>query len=154
MDGLMTTGVPAGSALQEARVVKATDEDLATWRLLLEVTLKAERGVALGQEFGVDRPVRVMTRGAPFAQGFVFEHVRSLLGGVTLGASLVGREERGAAAMKGVAAMWIMAINAGQMPLGHGVMMRQTERAAHVQMTRKTDIGRLERIDDEGCISA
>jgi hypothetical protein len=39
MDGLMTTGVPTGSTLEEARVVKATDEDLTAGRLLLEMTL-------------------------------------------------------------------------------------------------------------------
>jgi hypothetical protein len=154
VDSLMATGVPAGATLEEPGVVKATDENLAARRLLLEVTLKAERGVALGEEFGVDRSMGLMAGGAPFAQSFVLEHVRPLLGGVTFGAGLVGGKERSSTAMKGVTAVWIVAVRAGQLPLRHGVMMRQTERAAHIQMTGKADIGGLERIDDEGRVPA
>jgi hypothetical protein len=117
VNGFVATRVPAGAALEEGGVVEAADEDLAAGRLLLEMALKAEGGIALGEEPGIDGAVGMMAGGAAFAHGFVFEDVGTALGGMALVTGFVFGEQRGVSAQDGIAMMRIVAIGAGQMTL-------------------------------------
>jgi hypothetical protein len=154
VDGFVTTGIPAGAALEEGGVIEAADEDLAAGCLLLEMALHAEGGVALGEEFGVDRAMGVVAGGAAFAHGFVFEDVGPTLCGVALVTAFIFRQERGVPADNGVAMMRIMAIGAGQVSFRHRMPMGQTEGTAHIEVTGEADVGGFEGIDDERGVAA
>jgi hypothetical protein len=135
-------------------MVEATDEDLATRGLLLEMALEAEGGIALGEELGVDRAVGMMTGGAALAHGLVLEDVGAALGGMALVTAFVFGEQRGMAAHDRAPVMRIVAIGAGQMPFRHRMPMRQAERTADIEVTGEADVGRLEGIDDQLGIAA
>jgi hypothetical protein len=62
------------------RVVHPANQELTQPALLLEVAPQAEIGVPLGQQTGVDGPMRAVAGRAAFAQGLVLEHVRASLG--------------------------------------------------------------------------
>lgn len=78
-------------------MVLAADEQPATGDLL-EMALQAEIGIANGEQLGVDRSVRVVTRGASFAQGVVLKGKGTVLGGVAAGATFILRNQSGPAA--------------------------------------------------------
>ena len=91
MYGLVAAGGPAGALRQALRVVGTADEKLPGTGLLDEVTFQTQIRVPLGQQLGIDRAVRVVAGGAAFAQGFVFEHERTLLGRMAAQAHFIFR---------------------------------------------------------------
>ena len=154
MHSFVATSIPAGAALEEGGVVEAADENLAAGRLLLKMALKAEGGIALGEELGVDRTVRMMTGGAAFPQRFVFEHMGTALGGVAFETALVLGEEGRVSTAKAGAVMRVVAIGAGQMTFGHRMTVGQAEGTAHVQVTGEADFGGLVWINNQGGVAA
>lgn len=72
-------------------MIGIANEDSSPYTLLLEMALKAERGIPRGQHPLIDRAVGRVAGNTAFADGIVFEHKRSSLGGVTLETRLVSR---------------------------------------------------------------
>ena len=54
----MAASRPAGSLLQEARVIDVSDENVARYLLLLKMAFQTQCRVAFGQQSLVDGPVR------------------------------------------------------------------------------------------------
>jgi hypothetical protein len=154
VDGFVAAGIPAGAALEEGGMVEAADEDLTAGGLLLEMAFEAESCVTLGEEFLVDGSVGEMAGGAAFAHGFVFEDVGATLGGVALEAGIVFGEEGGVTADDGVAFVRVMAIGAGEPTFGDGVVVREIERAADVEVAGEAGVGGFQWIKDKRDIAA
>ena len=92
MDRFVTARAPARASAQERRVVLSADQNDSRRGLLLEMTPEAEALVPRDQHSRIHRTVWLVTGGAAFAQGFVFEHKRPELCRVTLAAGLVFRK--------------------------------------------------------------
>jgi hypothetical protein len=121
MDRFVATPGPAGALLEAQGVVRSANEKLAAANLL-EVAFQAEVRVANRQQLGVYRTVRRVTDGASFAEGFVFEDIRTALCGMTAKAALVCGSQRGAARPENGAFVRRMAGGATQPPLRHRMM--------------------------------
>src|SRR6266404_9732672 len=90
MDGRMATGGPASALAQKSCMVRSADVYQARLPMLdLGVAAEAEIWVARRKQLAVHRAVRVMTDGATFAQGLMFEHKRPSLFAMTLGAAFI-----------------------------------------------------------------
>ena len=59
------------------------------WPWGLGMTFQAEIGVSLDQQFGIDRTVWFVARGAAFSHRSVLENHRAALLGMTTGARLI-----------------------------------------------------------------
>lgn len=70
-------------------MIPATDKDLPDRRLLLEMALQTQRGVAFREQLLVHRAVRFVTDQAPLTRGFVFINVRAALNRVAAEARFV-----------------------------------------------------------------
>ena len=154
----VATRADAGANPQIVGVVYQSDENLSgphPKTRLLRMAFEAEIGVALDQQFGVDRSVRIVTDDAAFAQRRVLKHVWSGLFPVTLRARLVAsRHGQTARRLHDVHAMRVVALDAGYLFLQHRMMLRQIEFCVCLQMTPKTR-GRIPAgIDDEFAASA
>lgn len=115
----------------------------------LRVTFQAEIRVPLDKEFGVDRTMRLMTRGASFAHCFVFEHEWTDLIPVAISATLVQpRHRQPAGRSSDVRAMRIMTIAAAETAFEDRMMLRQVELRVSRQVTLETRGGFVARIDD------
>lgn len=147
VDGFMTTGAPAGAPREESGVIPAADDDAPGRGLLLEMALETEVGAAGDEHLVVHGAVDAVARGTAFADGLMFEHEGPALRGVALVAGLVLGDQGGAAPL-GVAAVRIVAIGAGHFTAFQGVMVREIELAALVQMTLETDLRGATGIDD------
>lgn len=124
----MAAGAPAGALRQQQCVIKAADEHFASGAAFGDVAFQAQRGVALGEQLGVHRAMRLMAGGAAFTHGFMLEHVRPALGIMALGADLCRRDQRRPRPLDGRPPVRIVAILASQAPLRYRVMIRQLER--------------------------
>src|SRR5664280_1506013 len=80
-----------------------------------------------------------MAGGAAFAQRIVLEYKRPLLVGMALQTVLLLRQQLRAAADMGDALVRRMALDAGHLAFGNGMMAGQIELAAHVQVTLITN---------------
>src|SRR2546428_10744399 len=94
VDRRVATGAPARAGGYERGVTLFANEQASGNALRLRVTFQAQVGVALPQQFGVDRAVRRMTDGAALAQRFVLEHKRPGLLAMALRAILVQPRHR------------------------------------------------------------
>src|SRR5262245_11371513 len=111
MHGLMAASAPTRAATQSAgRAVIGTANDDARRRLLLEMALQAEIGVARDQHLVIDGAVRIVTGGTAFTHRLMFEDKRSALCGMALAASIVLRQQCGASAANRRAFVRIVAI--------------------------------------------
>ena len=88
------------------------------------------------------------------AQGFVLEHERPALHGVTLEAGVVTAHNIGAAALHRGALVRIVAGGAAHLALEHGMMMRQTELRLHIEVALETGLRVLLRVHDLANIAA
>ena len=89
MHGLVTTGTPAGAFAQAAgRPVIGTANNNPGGRLLLEMAPETKIGVARDQHLVVHRSMRIVTRCAAFADGFMFENEWPALRGMALTAGV------------------------------------------------------------------
>jgi len=130
---LVTPSGPAGALLNSQRVVGSSDQNLAS-AYLLEMAFHAEVRVPNGQHLRVDRSMSGVTDGASLAQGFVFEHVKTALGGMAAEAAFVFRKLRGAATDVKGSLVRRMALSATHFSLGHGMVTREIELAAHISV--------------------
>jgi hypothetical protein len=100
-----------------------------------------------------------MTNGASLAHRLVLIYKRAALLRMTLEAGFVSAEERKSAGFKRLLNICrgalgrdpfvrFMAIAAAHLALEHRMVMRQCERCANFQVTLKTGVRRLSRIDD------
>ena len=86
MNRLVAAGAPASAPGEERAVIASADEDFSGLSLLLEMAFQTKILVSLREHLVINRPVRIVTGGAAFTNRFVFEHIRSTLGRVALGA--------------------------------------------------------------------
>ena len=90
VDRSMTTSAPASALTQKSGVWRSADVDFSLCAILgLSVALQAKVGIAFYQQFAVEGAMRIMTDGAAFTKRFMFEHKRTRLLPVTLGAGLI-----------------------------------------------------------------
>jgi hypothetical protein len=139
---------PTGTATQERSVIATADEDLAWGRLVLEVALEAEGGVAFSEKLFVHGTMGLVTNEAAFAGGFVFVDERAALDGVTLEAGFIFTHERSSSGDNGVALVRIVAITAGHFAVEHRMSMGEVELAAFIQVAIETDFGGFVRVND------
>ena len=88
MHRLVATRAPASAPREPRRMICAADEN-ARASVLLEVAFDTKRRVARHEHLVIDRTVRRMAGGAPFAHRLVFKDERAELLHVTFGAGLV-----------------------------------------------------------------
>lgn len=146
--GLVAAGAPAGSTGKERRVILVRDVNMAVGGLLLEMAAQAKRGIARNQQPGVHGTMRIVARGAAFTHRFVLKNERTELCRMAFGADIIlGHEFRPAAHDHGTLVR-IMTITTTDPALKNRMMRRQIKFSLLVQMTLKTCLRRLARIDD------
>lgn len=129
-------------------MIPRADVDPARRGLLLEMTLQAQRRVALTQHLGVHRAVRLMASRAALAHRFVLEDERSALRGVATAARIKLRRVRRTAAHDGRAFVRIVAVTAGDLAFHHRMMAGQAEPRLHLQMTAEAGLRRFVWVHD------
>lgn len=151
----MTPGRPAGASRQKTGMIHFANVNRAVCTLLLEVALKAEGLVPLGQHLRVDRSVRDMAGGAAFAQRLMLENKRSPLLGVALETGLVPAHHVGRAPpLDDRSLVWVVAVRAAHLAFRHRVMIWQVELSASFQVALKTGFRIFAGIDDRICRAA
>jgi hypothetical protein len=130
-------------------VVASTDQESAPWAgLLLEVTLQAERLIALSEHALINRSMRLVTGVTILAQRFVLEDKRTPLRRMALETRVVTRGQLGPAALDRRTFMRVMTRTAAHFPLQDRVMVRKRKLSTHVQMALETGLGGAPRIND------
>jgi hypothetical protein len=123
--------------------------------LVLRMASQAKVRVALDKHFAVDRAVRVVTRGATLAHGFVLEHNRARLFTMTLGAAFVApRHRQSAGGFENVVAMRVVALNTIHFALNHGMMLGQIKFSLNFEVALKTRCRVFAGINDEFVLAA
>jgi hypothetical protein len=132
-------------------VVDIADEDRAAGhRLNLRMTPQTKIQIPLGQQLGIDRPMRGVADGAPFTQSWVFEDERPSLRAMALAASVVLTCHRQAAGrFEDVAAMRIMALVAAHLFLQQRMVLWQVKFCFGGAVAFKAGIGILAGIHDK-----
>ena len=129
----------------------SADEDIVKDRILvLRMTAQTEVRIVLGEHFEIDRAMGIVTGAAPFTHRLVLEDHRPGLLAVALGAALVEPRHRQPAGRPGdVSAVRVVALDAIHTPLDDGMMMRQIEFGARLEMTLQARGRVLAGIDNE-----
>jgi hypothetical protein len=148
MHRLMTARGPAGATSQKRGVVPAANLDFARRELLLEMALEAKILVSLDKQIVIHRAMRLVTGGAALAHRFVLENKWAALRDMTFRAGVHLAGEGEPATLDRVAFVRIVTIAAAHLSFDHGMMVRQLKASFHLQMTSKTNLGRLSRVDD------
>ena len=91
VNSFVTPGRPAGALGQAVGMIRIADEDSAGRRLLLEMTLEAQRCISRDQHALVHGPVRRMACDTSLPHCLVLEYEGTALRGVTLEAGFVTR---------------------------------------------------------------
>src|SRR5262245_49601214 len=112
------------------------------------MTFETQDMVALDQHPGVDGAVRLMAGGAAFAHRFVFKHKWAPLRDVTFAAGVLFRGQRRPATDDGRSLVRVVAVGAADLAFRHWMMIRELEAAGDLQVTIKTGLGRLSRVDN------
>lgn len=149
---VVAAGAPAGALGQKSFMLYLADENPARGPrfLFLGVTFKAQIGIGLNQHLRIDRTMRVVTDEATLAQSRMLEDERAGLGAMTLGAGLVQTCHRQPAGrFHDVAPVWVVALDAIQLPFEHRVMLRQVKLRVNIDVTTETRLGIAAGIDDE-----
>jgi len=152
VNGGVTTGGPATAKVEAAGVVPATDVDAAGRARTghLGVATETEVGIGFGEQLGVHGTVRLMARGAAFAQGGVFIDKWTGLFPVALGAGFVQpRHGESAGGFQNVEAVGIVALHAIHFALQHGVMPGKMEFGPHLEMAFQTGLWVFAGVEDE-----
>jgi hypothetical protein len=92
VNGLVAARSPAGALLDPRGVVGTSNENYSSLHLL-EMALETEVRISNGEQFDINRAVGGVAGRASFADGLVFEHMGTSLGGMTAEAALVGIEQ-------------------------------------------------------------
>lgn len=145
----MAASRPAGSLLQEARVVDVSNEDMPRCPLLLEMAFQTKRGIAFVEQSLVDRAVRRMADHTTLTQCLMLVNKRAALLGVALKTSFVFAQESEAAGFErllniGATAfdcdsfVRVVTIGATHFAFQHWMVVRQLERRTNLQVTLET----------------
>lgn len=139
-------------------MVRVTNENMAGGNIRslgLRVAAQAKIGVVVHEQFLIDGTMRVMTNGASFTHGFVFENHRACLRLVTTRAALIlSRHRQAALGLENVAPVRVMAIHAIHESFHDGMVLRQTELRLDVQMALETGGRLFAWVNDEGSRAA
>lgn len=144
----MTARAPARAPGQKRSVILSANDDDTGARLLLEMAFEAKTLVAGDQHSLVDRTVRLVTSRAAFTQRLMLIDKGPELHCVTLAAGLVFRKQRGPAGLHHRALVGVVTVSATHLALEHGMMVRQAELPALVEVALKTGLRRFARVDD------
>jgi hypothetical protein len=121
-------------------VVNGPDHDPARGGLLLEMALKTENRIALGEHLLIDRTMGMMTGGASLAQGLVLEDMGTALGLVTSDTGVVPGQKGRGAADRGIPPVRFVAGAASEARLKDRVMIGESKLAANVGMAQKATL--------------
>lgn len=126
-----------------------TDEQ-ASVSLNLGMAAQAQVIVRLHKHLLVDRAMRLMARGAAFAQGFMFEHKTSRLFPMAFRALLIETRHRQAApGLHDVASVRIVALHAVHLPFAHGMMLRKIKLRVNIEMAGEARLRIAARVHDK-----
>ncbi len=135
---------------QEKGVVDLSDHHLTRGSRHLSVTLEAEIGTPLHQHLVVHRAMRLVTGGAAFPHGFMFENKIPGLLAVALGAGLIGAGKgQPSRRLHDVVTVRVVALHAVHVPLYHRVARRQAKLRVHPHMALETGLRRLAGIHNQ-----
>ena len=145
----MAASRPAGSLLQEARVVDVANEDMPRCPLLLEMAFQTKRGIAFVEQSLVDRAVWRMADHTTLTQCLMLVNKRAALLGVALKTSFVFAQKSEAAGFErllkiGATAfdcdsfVRVVTIGATHFAFQHWMVVRQLERRTNLQVTLET----------------
>lgn len=150
MHGGVAAGAPASALAHKGGVINLADEQAAGRALRLRVAFEAEVGVALDEQFVVNRAVRVVTHDAAFTHGLVLENKRPRLIAMAGGTGLVQlRHCQSAGGFHDVVPMRVVALDAVHLAFDDGMMMRQAEFGVRANMAAEAGFGGFAGIDDE-----
>ena len=161
----MAASRPTRPLLQKIRVIDVSNENVPGYFLLLEMALQTQCRVTFIQEPLVDGSVRRMANSAPLPHRLVLINKRAALLCVTFKAGFVSAQKSKASgselllnicrgALGRDPFVRFMAIAAAHLAFQHRMMMRQLKCCANVQMTLKTGVRRLSRVDDRARAAA
>src|SRR5262249_18575688 len=109
----VATSRPAGPHTDKRGMIDLADKKRARASLHLRMAAQAKVDVSLRQQLGIDRAVRIMTRGTTFTQCRMFEHERPRLLAVTPRTTLVESGHRqSSGGFENIAAMRVMTLRA------------------------------------------
>ena len=134
MHSLMTPGRPARALLQPKRMVRAADQNCVAC-VLFKMTAQTKVGIAVHEQFVVDRSMRIVTGRAALTQRLVFKDERTLLGRMTAQAHVVFRKQCRPAAPENRPFVRVMTVGAGHPAFRDGMMNGQLKLRTHVGMT-------------------
>jgi len=152
MYGGVAAGGPASAKLQIEGVIHAADIDVAlgAWTRLLGVAAEAKIGIRFGQQFGVDRTMRLMTDRAAFTQGGMFVNKWPGLLAMAVGAHFVlARHGQAAGGLHDVHAVRVVALDAVHFAFEHRMVLRIMKFGLHFQVALQAGLRVLAGIDDE-----
>lgn len=158
MHRFVAPGGPARAAFDKVPVRHFADHEIIRrhiWPLHLQMTFQAQVIIALDQKLPIYRPMRPMTRGAPFPHRFVLENKWTALLSMTLRASFIQAGHRKPSSrFHDVVPMGVMAAHAVHVPFDDRMMLRQVEFRMHIEMALKTRRRVLARVYDKTSPSA
>lgn len=128
-------------------IATAYDQN-ARCRLLLEVTLEAEGGAALGEHLAVHRTVGLVAGATALTNRLVFENERTHLRRVALPTGITLRGQLRAAAPDGRALVGIVAITATHLALQDRMVVRQGKLAPLVEVAFEARLRIAARVQD------
>lgn len=150
----MAAGAPARTPRQERIVIATADENHPAALLPLKVAFEAEVGISLQQHLLIHRTMHRMASGATLANGKMLENVRPPLRDVALRTEITLREQLGPPRPHCLALVWLVAVDATDLPLQHRVVIRQVELASFIQVALEARVWRFARIDNRMRIPA
>jgi hypothetical protein len=133
---------------QIGQIHPGADDNASGSHLLLHMAFQTKGLISLGQQFGIDRTVDRMTRGAALTNGLVFEDERAPLRRMALAAGVPFRRQRSSSAFHRRARMRVVAITATDFAFQDRMMVRQIEFATLVEVALETNLWRSFGIDD------
>ena len=144
MDGGVAACAPAGTALNQIRMIELADHHPSRCVLQLGVTFQTEVHIAFHEHFVIDGTMRRVTGRAALPHGFMLKNKRASLILVAIGATFVQPGHRQPARrLVNIRAMRIMTLNAVHPVLRHRMMLRKVEGGMNIEMTLKTGGGIL-----------
>ena len=140
-------------------MIDVSNENLPGCFLFLEMAFQTERRVAFIQQPLIDGAMRGMAYRATLAHCLMLVHERTALLCMTLEAGFISAQERKATGFERLLNVCrcalgcdpfvrLMAIAAAHLAFQHGMVMRQCERRANIQVALETGVRRLSGIDD------
>jgi len=154
----VASSAPASASAQKSCVHGLTNKNLAAQGGDLRMAFETKVIVPLDQHLVRDRPVRLVTSRAAFAQSFVLKDHRSGLLAMALRATFIQRREasrrpdakrRAVRGLENIPAMRIVALDAIHSPFKDGVMLGQFELRVDIEVAVKARLRFTAGIDDK-----